>query len=257
MRITATALMTVLLASASGCSDGGPNPGDAVATLDRDVALFAADAAGQDIEVMRGPPGRFGLGLGADPAHFDCGTVARDGITLTRTCEFFDAAGAPQAAYDPTDTDSVFMHVEMRGTIDRGEWSATVDRVRDIAVSGLAGQETQLTWNGSGSGTMSRIRQTRDGGEVQLDMSGTQRVTNVIVPVPRTEDGWPLGGTVTSTVTVSITGGLHDGESHTRDVTIVFDGSQYAQVTLNGETFTVNLADRSHAPRHHRPGSRH
>ena len=45
-----------------------------------------------------------------------------------------------------------------------------------------------------------------------------------------------------------------DGEQHTRDVTIVFDGTQYAQVTVNGETFTVDLANRQHMGRHGRQG---
>lgn len=156
----------------AACGREGTGPGDPAAMLDRDVALFAADAAGQDVEVMRGPGGRFGLGLGADPGSFECGTVERNGMTVTRTCVFFDKDGAFDEdglplAYDPVATESVMVHVEMTGSVDRGDWgSSSVNRVRDVTVTGLAGTETSATWNGSGSGTMSRIHQTRDGDEI-------------------------------------------------------------------------------------------
>lgn len=228
--------------------------------LDRDVALFAADAAGQDVEVMRGPGGRFGLGLGADPGSFECGTVERNGMTVTRTCVFFDKDGAFDEdglplAYDPVATESVMVHVEMTGSVDRGDWgSSSVNRVRDVTVTGLAGTETSATWNGSGSGTMSRIHQTRDGDEMQMDMSSTEAVRDVIIPVPRTQTSWPLGGTISKSVSVTITGGPRDGTTHERDVTIRFDGTQYATVTVGGETFTVDLANRQHMGRHGKRG---
>jgi hypothetical protein len=217
--------------------------------LDRDVALIAADAAGQDIEMMRGPGGRFGLGLPAGPGNFECNDVAPPGLTVTRTCTFYDANGAVQDAFDAQTTATVIVHVAMEGTIDRGEWSATVSRVRDYTVTGLEGDETTLTWSGTGSGTMTRIRQTRDGDEIQMDMVSEEEATGVVIPVPRTPDGWPLAGTMTSSVTVTITGGPHDGETRQRDVTITFDGTQYATVTVNGETFTIDLANRRHAGR--------
>jgi hypothetical protein len=226
--------------------------------LDRDVALFAADAAGQDVEVMRGPGGRFGLGLGADPGSFECGTVERNGMTLVRTCAFFDASNTPQPAYDPAATESVVVHVEMSGSVDRGDWgSSSVNRVRDFTVTGLAGTETSATWNGRGSGTMSRIHQTRDGDEMQMEMSSTETVTDVVIPVPRTETSWPLGGAISKSVSVTITGGPRDGTTHERDVTIAFDGTQYATVTVGGETFTVDLANRQHMGRHGKRGGPH
>lgn len=244
----AVAAGVVLLAA---CSRDGLDPTNLTPQFDRDIALFAADAAGQDVEVMRGPGGKFGMGLLAHPGSFECDDVEHDGLTLTRTCTFYDASGAVQTEYDPESTASVVIHAELSGSVDRMEWSATVDRVRDVEITGLAGDETELVWNGTGSGTMSRIRQSSDGGEMQMSMSSTETATNVTVPVPRTEDGWPLSGTITKTVTMTVTGGPRDGTTHSRDVTITFDGSQYAEVTLNGETFTVDLAERRHVGRHH------
>ncbi len=247
MKIAArtAALGGVLLLAA--CSRDGFDPAGMPALFDRDIALYAADAAGQDVEVMRGPSGRFGMGLLADPASFECDDVERNGLTLSRTCTFYDAGGNIQTAYDQETTASVVVHAELSGNVDRMEWSASVSRIRDVVITGLAGAETELVWSGTGSGTMSRIRQTRDGGEMQMTMTSTETATNVTIPVPRTEDGWPLGGTITKTVTMSVTGGRRDGTDHSRDVTITFDGSQYAEVTLNDETFTVDLANRRHA----------
>jgi len=241
----------------AACGREGTGPGDPTATMDRDVALFAADAAGQDVELMRGPGGRFGLGLGANPGAFECTTVERNGMTLTRTCAFFDASGTPQSAYDPVATESVVVHVEMTGSLDRGDWgSSSVSRIRDFTVKGLSGSETSATWNGTGSGTMSRIHQTRDGGEMQMDMSSTETATDVIIPVPRTETSWPLGGTITKFVSVTITGGPRDGTTHERNVTITFDGTQFATVTVGDQTFTVDLANRQHMGRHGMRGGR-
>jgi hypothetical protein len=243
------------LVLAAACSQEGTSPADVA--LDRDVALFSADAAGQDIEFMRGPGGRFGMGLPAGPGNFECTDAAPPGLTVTRTCAFYDADGNEQEAFVAGETDRVVVHVELEGAIDRGQWSGTVSRVRDFEVDGLTGDDSTATWNGSGSGTMSRIRQARDGDEVQMDMVSEEMATDVVIPVPRRPDGWPLAGTITSSVSVTFTGGPKDGETVTRDVTITFDGTQYATVTVNGETFTIDLANRQHAGRHHRGPGRH
>ena len=214
------------------------------------------DAAAQDVEVMRGPGGRFGLGLSADPGSFDCGVHDRGGVTVERTCTFLDENGVEQGAYDAETTASVVVHAEVRGTFDREFFSGEVDRTNDVTVTGLLGAETEITWNGQGDGTMTRIRQTRDGGEAQFDMTSAQTVTDLVIPVPRTEDGWPLGGTLTMVVSVTVTGGPEGDATRERDVTIQFDGTQFALVTVNGEEMVVDLANRSHAGPGHRGGRR-
>ena len=248
-------------AALAACAQDTAAP-DATAQLDRDIAVVATDAAAQDVELMRGPGGFFGFGLPADPSRFECGSWERRGVTITRTCTFLDANGNPQDAYDPETTASVTVHAEVTGSIERGDWSATsFSRVRELTASGLLGDETSITWNGTGSGSMTNVRQTRAGDEIQFDMTSSATVTDVVIPVPRTATSWPLSGTVSKTVTVTITGGPHDGATRTRDVTITFDGTQYATVTVNGETFTVDLARRlcvgggDHRPG--RPGHHH
>lgn len=226
------------------CGDG-TGPAD-LTTLEANLALVAAEESAQDIELMRGPGGPFGLGLRADPGLFECNSFEGLNRTVVRTCAFFDADGNPQAAYDPEITASATVHFEMTGEIVRDWMSATMERVRDLTVTGLAGAETSMTWNGTGSAATTRVRTGLEGEQVQLDMASEETITDVVIPVPRAEDGWPLSGTITKHVVVTITGGARDGTTRERDVTVTFDGTQFATVTVNGETFTVDLALRRH-----------
>ena len=179
-----------------------------------------------------------------DHAPFRCGTHNREGLTIVRTCTFKDAAGAVQAAYHPETTASVAIHAEVDGTITRNDWSATVDRTRDLTVSGLAGTETQRTWNGTGSATSTRSRHSDAGESRQYDVTATGAMTNVVVAVPRSENSWPLSGTVSKQVTIKITGGPRDGQTVTRSVTITFNGTQFVPIKVNDDTFTFDLKIR-------------
>ena len=219
--------------------------------LNRDVALIVADAASQDVEIIGGPVGTFGLGLGAgtdaaeEPNHpFRCGTHERDHLTIVRSCTFKDAAGATQSGYDPLTTASAAVHAEIDGEIERENWSASVHRVRELTVTGLAGTETQRTWNGTGTGTATRSRHRENAEIRQYDISATSVITNVVVGVPRSENEWPLSGTIAKQVTITITGGPHDGETRTRTVLITFNGTQFVPIKVNDNTFTFDLKIR-------------
>ncbi len=232
------ALMSAALLA--GCNTGGTT-GDSL--VNQDVAMVAAEGAAQNIEAMRGPGGMHGFGLPALRGKFECDGGERHGLTATRTCIYKDAAGTAQAAFNDLTTASVAVHVEVKGTLGREGMSGTIDRTSDLLVTGLAGTETKMTWNGSGSGTSKRVR-TRDGATIQYDMTETGATKDVVIPVPRTETSWPLSGTITHKVTVKFTGGDKDGTTETRDVKITFDGTQYATVVVNGETFQFDLAHR-------------
>lgn len=219
--------------------------------LNRDVALVAADAASQDLELMGGPGGTFAIGLApslaaADDEHapFRCGSHSRDGLTIVRTCTFKDSNGNVQPNYDPLATASVSIHVDIDGTITRDKWTATVDRVRDLVVSGLSGTETRRTWNGTGSGTARRSRHSEGNETRQYDVTGKWTMTNVVVAVPRTENGWPISGTITYEATIKITGGPRDGQTVSRTVTITFNGTQFVPITVNEHSFTFDLKTR-------------
>jgi hypothetical protein len=230
-------------AAAVGCANTDPTTVDPALSVV--VASMAAEGAAQQVEAMRGPGGMHGFGFRADPARFDCTDGSRDGLTVTRSCIFKDANGNTQTAYDPVTTASASQHVEVHGSLDREFMSATIDRVSDMTATGLAGAETSMTWNGSGTENSTRARHS-DMGSMQFSMNSTETISNVVIPVPRTESSWPLSGTISRHVTVTFTGGPRDGTTEDRNVTITFDGTQFASVTVNGETFQFDLATRGH-----------
>lgn len=214
------------------------------ALINADVATVSAETVGEEVELMRGPGGLFAFGLPAEHGRFECGSASRDGLTATRTCAYKDAAGNVQSAYDATTTASVSVNATVKGTLERGPVSMTIDRTSDFTVSGLAGNETTATWNGGGHGTVSRVRSTEDGTTRQYDMKYSGKRTNVVIPVPRRPDGWPLSGTVTRTFTVTITGGPNDGKTVTREVVITFNGTSTPTATINGEAWELDLTNR-------------
>ncbi len=237
----------------AACSSNGTGPTTTDSALNQDVATVTADVAAQDVELMRGPGGLMGLRLPADPTRWECTSHQWGPVTINRTCTFVDANGVEQQAYDRQTTDTVRLHADVSGAIDRGHWSGSVERTRDLTASGLAGDETSVTWNGTGSGQVTRVRELQDSTVKQFDLSQSFTVTDLVIPVPRTDTSWPLSGTITMSATVTITGGPRDGTVKQCDVTITFDGTNLATVTVNGETFQFDLSNRHRAERRQRP----
>jgi len=232
-----------LAAAAGGCTSTEPSSSDPA--LNVVVASMAGEGAAQQVEAMHGPGGMRGFGFRADPARFDCTDGGRDGLTVTRTCTFIGVDGKTQTAYDPATTASATQHVEVHGSFDREFMSATIDRVSELTATGLAGAETSMTWNGFGTENSTRARSS-DMGNMEFSMNSAETISNVVIPVPRTESSWPLSGTITRHVTVAFTGGPRDGTTEERTVTVTFNGTQLATVTVNGESFEFDLATRGH-----------
>lgn len=244
---TLSGALAVALLTACSTDSTAPST-TAESLINLDVATVTADAAAQDMELMRGPSaGPFGMGFLARVGAWDCSREARPNFDVTRTCTYKDAAGNVQPAFDPVTTASVIVHAEISGDIERGRWSAAVERVRDLVVTGLAGAETQMTWNGTGTGKVTRVRVAEDGTTRNYEMNSTTTLTNVVIPVPRTATSWPRSGTITKRVVVK----RADGTTVERTVTITFNGTQTAAVTVNGERFDFDLSQRG---RPHRRG---
>jgi len=239
-RVSAVGALALLAA----CSSTDPNSA-AAPDVTMDVATVATEMGAQDVEMMHGPGGSFGFGWHADLGRFNCEPMDREGLTVVRTCTFTDSVGVVQAAYDTSTTASVTVHTEISGAIDRRRWSATIDRTSDLVVSGLAGANTTMIWNGSAAGTSTKVK-TSDSSETrQYNMTFTGTIANVVIPVPRTDSSWPLSGIIAREVTVTFVGGPRDGTTVQRSTTLEFNGTQFATLTVNGETFQVDLARRS------------
>ena len=113
-----------------------------------------------------------------------------------------------------------------------------------MTITGLEGDETTRTANGTGSGTVSKSRHSDVNGDRSYEMTSTSITTDVVHTVPRKENPYPLSGTITRDVTVVIVNGRNGDKTRTRHVVITFDGTQFAHLTVNGESFEVDLSAR-------------
>lgn len=230
----------LLVALIAGCSKSTAPDMDPLSQA-TSVSLASA-AMGSDMQVadavLHGGCNRVGFPLRIPPTGcpfdaatgwFICTSTGPGGITRTLQYQFQDAGGAAQPAFDDTLTASIRIQSSVTGTTRRHGRTRTVDDHRDLSVSGLAGQETTRTWNGTGSTSHS----DSSGAGLRTVQSSTT-VADVVIPTPFVQDSWPLSGTITTHLVTS--GGV--------DVTaaLTFNGTRYASLTVNGTTTTVDLA---------------
>lgn len=233
-RHLAVSCLTALALTACGEGSTAPAPTDDV-LLDRDVVQMAASATFDDLEQMRLAGG--GAGDAAQRS---------DGVVRERTITFFDAAGAEMDAFDPLLTASAHLVIHIEGTREGPDRSTTIDRDREMTVTGMEGEETERTWNGAGTEERSRTRIDDEDGTRTYTKDETSTVEDVVVVVPRSEHPYPLSGTITRHIVV--TRSDRDG-TRERTVVIVFDGDSTATATVNGRTFEIDLSDRDARPR--------
>jgi len=249
---TLAAVPGLILLSACGTDSEILAPETEDTQLNLDVARYVADVTADDILLMTGeadPIMQPGFGFAAancEKRHnkkFRCDWKPfwNGNLSYSREVTFYDSNGEAMDYYDATETESVNFVISMSGTRTTEWMSMAVTRDRDFTVSGLYETETTRTWNGSGKSTRNRTRYSDENGDRTYDMSDTTTVTNVILPVPRRSD-WPQAGTIERTVTLEIV--AEENKSKTCDVLIEFNGEQYVPITINGVTYTLDLATR-------------
>ena len=176
--------------------------------------------------------------------RFTCPPITSGGLTLTRDYAFYDASQTPQSAYDASTTASANFHVSVTGVHTALTGADTVNRDRNLTVSGLAGAETSRTWNGTGTRNDHGSRQETDVTR-SYQTNDNVTVSNVVVNLPRSSNPWPVSGSVTRQIsgTASVTKlGVTKSFSVNRTVTITFNGTQQAAVTVNGNSYTLDLS---------------
>lgn len=245
------------------CSQDSTGVQGATPMLDADVAMVVADNTGETVDVMREPvlfptlAFGFSAGLGDfNPAgncpynsatkRLECPPVTRDfgKLTITRSYAFWDANDVSQDHFDALLTAKANIQARATGERDLPNWSATVDRTRDMTATGLLGDETERTWNGTGTNHITRSRHTDNGQARSYDLECSSTVTDVVVPVPRGSDRFPESGSITHTCTVTFAGGPRDGQTVTRTATVTFNGNESVSLTINGHTFDLDLKTR-------------
>jgi len=243
-RTITMAAAVLALAATTACSDDALGPDDQIDITD-DIALIAADATDEDLGLMAGMvPSGPGSGFGGFGDR-----------TVTRSRTFFDADGAEMDAYDPLLTASIVTEMETSGDVSRGDLTLSIERSRLTTVSGLEGEETERTFDGTGTDSRTRVVTSDALGSRSFEFSGTLVIDGVVRAVDRENRPWPLAGTITRTMDITIVNGPNGDETRSTVVTVTFNGTQFATMTVDGETFEVDLAERGRdRMRRHRGG---
>jgi hypothetical protein len=180
----------------------------------------------------------------ATTGRFTCAPLTAFGLTLTRDFAFNDVNGTAQSAYDAAATASANFHVNVTGVHSAIAGQDTVNRDRSLTVSGLAGKETARTWNGTGTRADGGYR-TGDDATRTYHVNDNVAVSNVVVNLPRSSNPWPASGTITRHVsgTGSVAkNGVVKTFTVTKTVTITFNGTQHAVVTVDGVNYSLDLS---------------
>lgn len=185
-----------------------------------------------------------GCTYSANTGRFSCPAIVSAGLTLNRDFGFYDANNTAQSAYSASTTDSANFHVSVAGTHTADNGQDVVNRDRSLTVSGLLGAETSRTWNGTGTRNDNGYRTV---GDVTRSYTVNDAVTvsSVVVNLPRSSNPWPMSGTITRQIsgTASVSkSGVSKSFSVSRTVTITFNGTQYATVSVGGNTYTLDLS---------------
>ena len=254
-RMKTLGLALVAALALGACADDGIAPDLLDQALTLNAALVAADATLEDVTLATTPfsfgPGaqeswRLGDGLGSGPKGEPGGRMGIGGtVTGTRSVTFYDAAGVVQDAYDSLTTAKIHFVLDIQGDVERGVWSGSVARTRDMTITGLAGVESTRTFNGTGSENVERSRTLDDGTESTFDMEGTFTHEDLVVPVPGSSSKYPLSGTITRTMKVTVVNSPKGDFTRGVTVVITFDGDNTATAVVNGETFEIDLDARS------------
>lgn len=246
MKILRGSLALLVGISVAGCDDG-TSPDAELGDLNLAVAAVAAEATLDDVHSMA--LGTWGMGA-AEVAV--AGLAPGDHLERTRTITFYDVDGREMDGYDALRTESISFVIDVEGSLERPMWSGEVERHRNVTVSGLAGEETRRTWNGTGSDEHSRVR-TTDEEDMERRFRSQTTIEDVVVGIPRSENPWPLSGTITRHVEVTVVNGPRGDLTRERTVVVTFDGTRYVTLTVDGEEFEVDLAERR-GRRPHRRG---
>lgn len=173
-----------------------------------------------------------------------CAPITRGGLTITKSAQFKDAAGNVQQAFDNQTTNSINTQISVTGTAERRNGATSqVDNNSDRTVTGLAQGSTQRTVNGTSHGH-ELTTGSNDHGDFSLERTADESIQGLVIPVG--SDGhpsFPTAGTITRSMTVTLTRAGADPRTMTRSEVITFTGGDTATIVIthNGETRTCTL----------------
>jgi hypothetical protein len=207
--------------------------------------------------------GPFGGGAGCSgtftAGRVNCADVTADGLTLTRSIAYTNAAGTAQAAFDTLTTNSVNVRTSVTGTrtftADTGRGgrfghgpgrgfgfladsgvtvtsaTTTVQSTSDRTVAGLAPGSTQRTVNGSSAGRESTTGTTSAGTFTTLRVMG-DTTRGLVIPVVASGISYPTAGTVVRGMQATVTYSGQAARTASRREVITYNGTATATVVI-------------------------
>jgi hypothetical protein len=266
MRSIPTRMIALALAAGvAACADStGPRNSVTDAQLTIDAAGDAGDATVLDLAQMIGSEAQAGVApasaapLGFSSQAGDCAystgvgrflcptLTTPEGLSLDRSYAVY-AGGTAQSSYSASATDSINFHTFLTGSLTRDTRSAWINHTRTITVSGLAGAETQRTWNGTGLRSDS-AHVTENSVARRTRFQSVDAISNVVFNLPRSANPYPQSGTITHDITVSATvdrAGGQNTRTATRHVVVTFNGTSTAAMTVGTRSCTIDLVTRA------------
>jgi hypothetical protein len=259
----------LLVSGAIGCnSDRGYAPPDTVLTdhqVSTDVAISEGEAAASDLASLTNTTDFAGgnFSVQAEPARngsFDlraslttdctyatgrwsCPPSMEDGLTITRSYAFFDAAGQAMKVRDDLTTALVNFQYSVNGAIFRDTtFSEVVHRAQNVTVSGLLGAETTRRWDGFGT---SADTNTHRSALTARTYAGTSidSLKALVYPQPRTSSSYPLSGATVRVVKYLVTsrGRGTERRSVERRVVTTYNGTATVQIQSGSVSCTLHL----------------
>ncbi len=215
------------------------------------VAFDVGPASGSGAPM---PP--MGCNIMAGPfARYDCGRSEHRGDArfgnrvYHRTVTYYNAADSVQAGFDPATTKKIVFVTSDTGNFTRAKGQDTLTdssaRARTATLVRIPGADTIHTWNAIGSANhfWSRVGPN---GTRSYKMVATDSTIDLKYRLPRALNPYPISGQIIRNVAVVRTRTPKDSTTttveKTRRVVITFDGTSTAQMTVNGEAFTIDLS---------------
>ena len=195
-------------------------------------------------ELLAGYAPASGCTLNASTGRFDCPPTTNNGLTLTRSFAFYNAAGTLLSKFNDSTVASVNVTTTETGVRPTATGADTISGSRNMTASGLAGHNTTRTWNGTGG---------RSVGGYYTDSAATRTYDNtesttfsyIVVTLPRSSNPYPTSGSVSRQVTLTGTvtkGGKSKSFNTSRTVGITFNGTEFVPMTVGSTAYTLDLA---------------
>ena len=195
-------------------------------------------------ELLAGYAPANGCTLNASTGRFDCPPVTNNGLTLTRSFAFYNAAGVLMPRFNDTTTASVNVTTTETGVRPTASGADTISGGRNLTVSGLAGHNTTRTWNGTGNRAVGGYY-TDSAASRTYDNTEATMFTNIVVTLPRASNPYPTSGSIARQVNSvgTVTKGTKSRTLTTsRTITVTFNGTEFVPMTVGSTSYTLDLA---------------